>query len=136
MIEILKYGEQGITRWVDNLIKEITENPKEFITIARVNDGDKNYSFIALFKNKCAIGKYTALIHEWGTNDGMSGEGGRGFIRMNDFLSDKNIEAIDLELDAKDAKQIGYMSKDSIQDWEKRKEIWKRYVDKLSYQLL
>lgn len=136
MIEILKYGEQGITRWIDNLIKEITENPKEFISIARVHDGDKNYSFIALFKNKCTIGKYTALIHEWGTNDGMSGEGGRGFIRMNDFLSDNNIEAIDLELDAKDAKQIGYMSKSSIQDWEKRKEIWKRYVDKLSYQLL
>ncbi|QIR74841.1 hypothetical protein FA592_00830 [Sulfurospirillum diekertiae] len=136
MIEILKYGEQGITRWIDNLIKEITENPKEFISIARVHDGDKNYSFIALFKNKCTIGKYTALIHEWGTNDGMSGEGGRGFIRMNDFLSDNNIEAIDLELDAKDAKQIGYMSKGSIQDWEKRKEIWKRYVDKLSYQLL
>ena len=103
--------------------------------MARVNDGDKNYSFIALFKNKCEIGKYTALIHEWGTNDGMSGEGGRGFIRMNDFLSKKGIEALDLELNTKDAKLIGYMSSNSIQDWEKRKEIWSYYVDKLKYEI-
>ena len=136
MIEILEYGDYAITKWIDNLIKEIVENPKEFISIARVHDGDKNYSFIALFKNKCTIGKYTALIHEWGTNDGMSGEGGDGFIRMNDFLSDKGIEAIDLELSTKDAKQIGYMSKKTIDDWEKRNKVWKRYVDELKYSIL
>jgi len=49
--------------------------------------------------------------------------------------SHKGIEALDLELNTKDAKQIGYMSSNSIQNWEKRKEVWKEYVDKLKYEI-
>jgi hypothetical protein len=132
MIEILEFGEHSITRWVDKLIKEI-ENHEEFIAIAKVNDSNNYYTFIALFKNKCVIGKYTALVYEWGTNDGMSGEGGRGFIRMNDFLLNQGIEAIELELSSKDTKKIGRTSK---LEWEKRKVIWKQYLDELKQRIL
>ncbi|WP_324170994.1 hypothetical protein [Sulfurimonas sp.] len=134
MIEIIEYGEEGITSWVNNLLNEIVKNPNEFIAMAKVNDGHDNYSLIVLFKNKCTIGKYTALIHEWGTNDGLSGEAGRGFIKINDFIEEKNIEDIEIELSEEDSKKIGYQSKKAF-DWEKRKDIWKKYLSELKYKI-
>jgi hypothetical protein len=139
MIEIIQFGEPGITRWVENLTQEIENNPAEFISVARITDGGKNYSFAALFKDKCMIGKYSVLLHEWGTNDGTSGEGGSGFIRMNKFLEDNQIEVVDIELERKDAKKIGYTTASKltyITDWNKRKSIWDKYLRKLISSLL
>jgi len=108
MLEIINFGESGITRWIDDIIEEIKNNPNEFISVARITDGDRNYSIAAVFKDKCTIGKYSVLLHEWGTNDGMSGEGGNGFTRMNKFFEDSKLHVVDIELEPKDAKKIGY----------------------------
>ena len=138
MIEVIKFGEYGITRWVDDLMKTIKENPKEFISVGRITDGDDNYSFVALFKNKCIIGKYSALLHEWGTNDDKSGEGGRGFIKMNKFLEDNNIEVRDIEINKEDAKKIGYTTAtrfSRLDEWEDRVKIWQKYISELAYTL-
>jgi len=138
MIEIIKFGETGVTDWVHKLIKEIENNPNEFISVGRITDGDNNYSFAGLFKDKCTIGKYSALLHEWGTNDDKSGEGGRGFIKMNTFLEEKNIEVLDIELSDSDAKKIGYTTTTRfsyLSDWNKRAKIWQKYINKLQYTL-
>ena len=129
MIEIIQIGTRGITRYIDELIKYIQENPNDFISLARVNDTNKNYSFIALFKDKCTIGKFSVLIHEWGTNDGVSGVGGAGFRRMNDFIEKNNIEVHNITLDKEDIKKIGYMQPKSIQNWNERKIIWAKYAE-------
>jgi len=131
MVNIIKVGETGITRNIEKIINYIEENPKEFLAVARVDDGRENYSFIALFKDRCTVGKYSALLHEWGTNDGMSGEGERGFFKMNEFLSKNNHKLLDMELTSKDASKIGYMEVYPFRHWEERLPIWKKYVQKL-----
>ena len=131
MIEMIKVGETGVTRYVDTLMKHIEENTNEFVSIGRIDDRDKNYSFIVLFKDKSTIGKFSALVHEWGTNDGMSGEGGSGFRRMNKFIEENNIPVYDLTLDQKDIDKIGYFGDDWIQDWDERKKAWLKYADTL-----
>ncbi len=128
MAEIVIVGERGITSSIDKLIALIKENPKEFISVARINDGDRNYSFIALFKDKCTIGKYTACLQEYGTNDGMSGEGGGGFIRINKFIEENNISVEDLELRKDDAKKIGYQGRGTLSDRDDRDKVWSKYV--------
>lgn len=136
MIEIIKFGETGITNWVHKLMKTIEENPTEFISVGRVTDGDDNYSFVALFKDKCTIGKYSALLHEWGTNDDKSGEGGRGFIKMNKFLEEKNINVLDIELNSEDAKKIGYTTATRfarLNEWGDRVKVWQKYINRLEY---
>ncbi len=131
MIEILHVGEYGVTRSIDKLMQLIKENPNELINVARVNDGKKNYSFIALFKDKCTIGKYSACLQEWGTNDGMSGEGGSGFVRMNKFLEENNVRTKDMELHSHDADRIGYGGSDSVEHGKERDTIWVKYARKL-----
>ena len=136
---MIKVGETGVTRYVDTLIEYIEENPNEFIGIARINDGDKNYTFIALFKDKCTIGKFSALVHEWGTNDGMSGEGGKGFVRMNSYIDKKNVEVEDYTLSEEDAKKIGYKTSSRfsrVTEWDQRKKIWQKYADMLKNYLV
>jgi len=136
MIEIIKFGETGITNWVHKLMKEIEANPNEFISVGRITDGEDNYSFVALFKDKCTIGKYSALLHEWGTNDAKSGEGGRGFIKMNTFLEEHNINVLDIELNSNDAKKIGYSTATRfarLDDWNDRVKVWQKYMNKLQY---
>ena len=138
MIEIIKFGETAITHWVNQLMKEIEDNPNEFISVGRITDGDDNYSFVGLFKDKCTIGKYSALLHEWGTNDAKSGEGGRGFIKMNIFLEEKNINVLDMELSDIDAKKIGYTTAtrfSRLDDWNDRVKVWQKYINRLEYTL-
>ena len=131
MIEIIKIGSTGITKYVNDLITHIKENTTEFVSIAKVNDGDKNYSFIVLFKDKCVVGKYGALLHEWGTNDGMSGEGGSGFRLMNDFIKENSLKSFTLELSDRDAAAIGYMRKDTLTDEDERMKVWQGYANEL-----
>ena len=131
MIDIIKIGRTGITKDIDILIKYIEENSNEIISVARINDNDDNYSFIALFKDKCTIGKYSALINEWGTNDGMSGEGGSGYIRMNNFLNKNHIKVFNMNLSNTDAKKIGYGFNKELTEWNDIVLIWKSYTYKL-----
>ena len=131
MIEIIQIGTSGITRYVDILIEYIKNNPSEFVSIARIDDTNKNYSFMALFKDKCTIGKFSALIQEWGTNDGMSGEGGAGFKRMNKFIDENKLNVYNITLSKEDVKKIGYMQPKSIQNWNERKAIWTKYAETL-----
>jgi len=139
MIDEIVYLGCGITSHIDTIMKHIKENPNEIIGVGRVHDGGDSYSFIALFKDKCTIGKKSVVMEEWGTNDGISGEGGRGYIRMNKFLEDNEIEVEDLELTRDDAKKIGYINTRSmisyIKDWEDRKKIWKKYITELNYSI-
>jgi hypothetical protein len=130
-MEIVIIGEYGITSSIDELITLIKDNPKEFISIARINDGERNYSYGALFKDKCTIGKKTVCLQEYGTNDGMSGEGGRGFIRMNKFLNENDIFIYDYELSKEDAKKIGYESRHALSDRNERNKIWSKYMQKM-----
>jgi hypothetical protein len=127
MINIIPTSKKGITSGVDTIIKLIQDNPNELINVGRVNDGDDNYSFIALFLEKGTIAQYVAFLQEWGTNDGVSGEGEGGFIRMNVFLSEKKIDVIDFQLSNQDYKKIGYL-KSSVTDLEERFTIWQKYI--------
>jgi hypothetical protein len=131
MIEVIKVGETGITRHVETLMTYINENPNEFVSVGRVDDRDNNYSFIALFRDKHTVGKFSALVHEWGTNDGMSGEGGSGFRRMNQFIEENNLPAYNMTLDSQDIAKIGYFGNDWIENWDDRKEVWNKYANML-----
>ncbi len=89
MLEIINFGEPGITRWIDNLIEEIKNNPN-------------------------------------------------GFTRMNKFFEDSKLDVVDIELEPKDAKKIGYTTANKftyISEWEKRKPIWAKYLAELKYTL-
>ena len=127
MINIIPTSEIGNTSGIDSIIKRIQNHPNELINVGRVNDGDDNYSFIALFLEKGTIGQYVAFLQEWGTNDAKSVEGEGGFIRMNVFLSDKKIDVVDFQLSSQDYKQIGYL-KGSVTDLEERFKIWQKYI--------
>jgi hypothetical protein len=127
MIKIIPTSETGATGGIDALIKLIGEHPHELINVGRVNDGDDNYSFIALFLEKGTIGHYVAFLQEWGTDDEKSPEGEGGFIRMNVFLSDKKIEVIDFQLSDQDYETIGYL-KGTVTDREERFAIWQKYL--------
>lgn len=130
MINIIPTSKKGITSGVDTIIKLIQDNPNELINVGRVNDGDDNYSFIALFLEKGTIGQYVAFLQKWGTNDGVSGEGEGGFIRMNVFLSEKKIDVVDFQLSNQDYKKIGYL-KSSVTDLEERFTIWQKYIHEM-----
>ena len=127
MIQILPASDYGITCGIDKLIKLIQDNPDELVKVARVHDGDNNYSFIALFLEKGTIGQYVAFLQEWETNDGMSGEGGRGFIRMNQFLEDNNIAPEEILLDKSENKKLGHGGK-YIENIAERYAAWQHYV--------
>ena len=127
MITIIPTSERGVTGGIDAMMKRIQDHPKELINVGRVNDGDDNYSFIALFLEKGTIGQYVALLQEWGTNDEKSAEAGAGFIRMNVFLSEEEIEVVDFQLSEQDYQKIGYL-KGSVTDMEERFAIWQKYL--------
>ena len=127
MIKIIPTSEPGVTGGVDALMKLMKEHPHELINVGRVNDGDDNYAFIALFLEKGTIGHYVAFLQEWGSNDEKSAEGEGAFIRMNVFLSDHKIEVIDFELSDQDYGTIGYL-KGSVTDREARFAIWQKYL--------
>lgn len=80
MITIIPTSEIGSTSGIDAMMKRIQDHPKELVNVGRVNDGDDNYSFIALFFGKGTIGQYVAFLQEWGTDDEKSAEGEGGFI--------------------------------------------------------
>jgi hypothetical protein len=129
------YLGYGVTSNVDKLMRLIKENPEEFGVVGRLHDGDRNYSFIALFKDKCVVGKLNAVLEEWGTNDGVSGEGGSGFERMNRFIKENGIDVMDITLDTNDAKKIGYTTSSRfsyLSEWEDRAKIWQKYIEMLS----
>lgn len=127
MINIIPTSEIGVTRGVDTMMKLIKDNPHELINVGRVNDGDDNYAFIALFLEKGTIGQYVAFLQEWGANDEKSAEGEGGFIRMNVFLSENGIDVIDFQLSNQDYKKIGYL-KGSVTELEERFGIWQKYI--------
>lgn len=127
MIKIIPTSETGVTSGVDALIKLMKEHSHELINVGRVNDGDDNYSFIALFLEKGTIGHYVAFLQEWGANDEKSAEGEGAFIHMNVFLSDHKIEVIDFQLSEQDYETVGYL-KGVVTDREERFVIWQKYL--------
>lgn len=129
---IKKFGGWGVTSWINDLIKKVETNNDRLIGIGRVNDGSDNYTFIALFSESISD-DLLALIHEWGTNDDKSGEGGRGFIKMNNFLKERNYKVIDLVLSKEDCEQIGYFNNNRfLSNWNDRAKIWEKYVNKIN----
>lgn len=128
MIELIEIGSIGITHYIDDLIELIKENRQYFITMGKIDDGDKNYSFVAIFNSKSTVGKYSAVISQWSCNDGMSGEGGRGFERMVKFINDNNLSFYESKLSVNDRKKIGYQQVGSLNDWEERRKIWVSYI--------
>ena len=131
MIKIIKIGDRGTTKYIDMLKKYINDNPNEIVAVARVKDPDGYYAYIALFKSKCLVGEYSALIQEWGTSNNMSTEGGKGNMRIFKLLEEKNISVFDIDLEDKDIKVLGSNSK--VFDWEKRKPEWAKYAEELMY---
>lgn len=127
MINIIPTSEIGDTKGIDTLIKLIKDNPNELINVGRVNDGEDNYTFIALFLEKGTIGQYTAFLQEWGSNDEKSVEGEGGYIRMNIFLSGKEIDVVDFQLSKEDYQKIGYI-KGNVVELEERFAIWQKYI--------
>lgn len=127
MIQIIPTSETGVTSGVDALIERMKDHPGELINVGRVNDGDDNYAFIALFLEKGTIGQYVAFLQEWGTNDEKSSEGEGGFIRMNVFLFDHKIDVVDFQLSDQDYEKIGYL-KGSVTEPEERFAIWQKYI--------
>lgn len=116
-----------MTSGVDALIKRMKDYPGELINVGRVNDGDDNHSFIALFLEKGTIGQYVAFLQEWGSDDEKSAEGEGAFIRMDVFLSDHKIDVVDFQLSDQDYETIGYL-KGSVTDREERFAIWQKYL--------
>lgn len=130
-MQVIKFGEWGVTNWIDKLIKKIETNSDNLIGIGKINDGDKNYTFVAVF-NEPISDDLVALVHEWGTNDDKSGGGGFGFIKMNNFLYEKNYKVIDLILSKEDCEQIGYFNNYRfLSNWSDRAKIWEKYVNKI-----
>ena len=127
MINIIPTSEAGSTGGIDAMMKLIRDHPKELVNVGRVNDGDDNYSFIALFLEKGTIGQYVAFLQEWGTDDEKSAEGEGGFIRMNVFLSEEEIEVVDFQLSEQDCQKIGYL-KGSVTERAERFAIWQKYL--------
>jgi hypothetical protein len=98
MIPLIPLGGFGITRGIYQMIGLIEEHSSELLSVAKINDGDDTYSFIALFREKNSIGGFVAFINEWGTNDGKSGTGGGGYQDMIQYLEDHNIQILDYDL--------------------------------------
>jgi len=128
LIKMVNIGEAGVTKYIGQLMKLIEENSNELVCVARINDGNDNYSFMAIFKSKCTIGEYSACLHAWGTNDAKSGEGGRGFIRMNEYLKENSIKTVDLVLSEIDNEKIGY-SGTLFTGTEESDSIWAKYAN-------
>lgn len=128
MIEIFNLGEIGVTHYIEDMIKTINDEKDHFVKMGKIDDGDKNISFIAIFKNKATIGKYSAIIHQWGCNDGKSGGGNSGFERMMNFIKNNNLSFFEAKLTANDKKMIGYQQPDTLDNWEERKKIWASYI--------
>lgn len=131
VLEIISFGQLGVSRHVEELEKEIENHKEFFLGVVRISDGNDNYSFAAVFKDKCVVGKYSALIHEWGTNDGKSGVGGSYFRSFNRFLNEHNYAIVDAMLSNEDSEKIGYMksSENRLFDWEDRVKIWQKYLN-------
>lgn len=121
MIEVYPIGKSGITRGIDYLIELIEEHKEQVISVGKIHDGNDNYSFMVLFREKGTIGQFVAFVHEWGVNDGRSGEGGRGFVRMNEFLEKNKIYTMKITLSKDELKNVY----DEI-DIEKRMTYWKK----------
>lgn len=135
MINIIPTSEIGDTKGIDTLIKLMKDNPNELINVGRVNDGEDNYTFIALFLEKGTIGQYAAFLQEWGSNDEKSVEGEGGYIRMNVFLSGKEIDVVDFQLSKEDYQKIGYI-KGNVIEIEERFSIWQKYIyEMIAYNL-
>lgn len=123
MLEVYPIGKPGITRGIDYLITLIKENKEEIVSVGKIDDGNDNYSYMALFREKGTIGQLVAFVHEWGVYDGGNGEGGRGFIRMNEFLEDNKIETMSFTLSKKELKELA-----NENDKEKLYACWKKHA--------
>ncbi len=126
MIDVYPIGKNGITRGVDYLIKLLQEHQQQIVSVGKIHDGDDNYSYIALFREKGTIGQFVAFVHEWGVNDGRSGEGGQGFIRMNEFLESNKIETMMFTLAKDELKELKNEA-----NIEKRFIYWRKHAFKL-----
>jgi hypothetical protein len=131
MIKIFQVGGRGSTKFAKMLKKYIYDNPNEIVAVARVKDPNGYYAYIALFKSKCLVGEYSALIQEWGTSNNDATNGGNGNRSLLKFLEEKNISVFDMDLENKDIKVLGYNSK--VFDWEERKPKWAKYAEELMY---
>lgn len=121
MIEVYPIGESGITSGIDHLIKLIEEHKEQVVSVGKIHDGDDNYSYMALFRERGTIGQFVAFVHEWGVNDGRSGEGGRGFIRINEFLYNNSIDTKKLTLSKAEFKELNNQL-----NIEKRLQYWRK----------
>jgi len=115
----------GVTRGIDTLISIIKENREVLFNVLAVNDRDDNYTFIAVFREKGTIGQFVSFVQEYGTNDGRSGEGGGGYIRMMNCLKEQNIDAVSYELFNQ---EFAYMTRNQA-DEKARLEFWKNLVE-------
>lgn len=99
-----------------------------WFTVLAVNDREDNYTFIAVFREKGTIGQFVSFVQEYGTNDGKSGGGGGGYIRMMNCLKEQNINAVTYELSNQEIDCFAYMTKKQA-DAKVRLEFWKNLVE-------
>lgn len=128
MHTIHKVGQMGVTQSIDTLISIIKENRESLFNVLAVNDGDDNYTFIAVFREKGTVGQFVSFVQEYGTNDGRSGEGGSGFTRMMKCLKQQNISNVLYELSDNEKKSFAFVSIFSI-DEKVRLEFWEKLVE-------
>ena len=126
MIDVYPVGKIGITRGIDYLIKLVEEHQEQVVSVGKIHDGNDNYSYMALFREKGTIGKFVAFVHEWGVNDGQSGEGGGGFIRINKFLESNKVETMMITLVKDELKELN-----NEENLEKRFIYWRKQAFKL-----
>jgi hypothetical protein len=130
MIEVISVGERGVSRSLNKLQELITRNIDALELVAKIDDHKSNYSFMAIFHDRCTVGKYSACIQEWGSNDGKSGVGGSYFVSMNKFLDENNLPIKSISLFDHDVKAIGYETREALGS-EDRMKIWAKYAQHL-----
>jgi|LakMenEpi03Aug12_release.lakeMendotaPanAssembly.Ray.scaffolds.fasta_scaffold428281_2 hypothetical protein len=128
MIPLIPLGGFGITSGIYQIIRLIDDHRSDLIGVAKVNNGDDFYSFIALFREKNSIGRFVAFINEWGTNDGLSGEGGGGYEDMIQYLATHNIKPQEYNLSRYPDELRNTIGRDSKEYQVQRMEAWQEIV--------
>ncbi len=95
MINVIPLGSRT-TIGADAIIKLVSRNKSQLISVAKVVDGEY-CSLIAVF-SKGGLGEFVAFINEWGTGSGMWFSGWEQVSRVEKEIAAEGVELTEYDL--------------------------------------